>query len=71
MMSVPRSTWAMASRCSFSITAPVGLQGKGSTSSLVLGVMAAFSSSAVRRNSFSAFRGTGTGTPPVRVVMGW
>ena len=58
MISVSRSTWARASRSCRSIMPPVGLQGKGSTSALVLGVMAAFSSSGVRRNSFSAFSST-------------
>ena len=70
MMSVPRSTSAMGSRSSRRITAPLGLHGKGSTSSLVFGVMAAFSCAAVSLKAFSAFSANGTGTPPVRVVMG-
>ena len=69
-MSVPRSTSATASRSAFSITAPVGLLGKASTSAFVRGVMACRSSSAVRRNPFSAFSGRDTGTPPASVVSG-
>ncbi len=49
-----------------SMTAPVGLFGKGITSSLVFGVIAASSSSAVRRNSFSAFNSIMTGVPFAR-----
>ena len=58
MMSVPRSTWAMASRSSLPIMPPVGLLGKGSTRTFVLGVMAERNSSGVRRNSFSALVST-------------
>ena len=63
MMSVPRSTSARASRSSRPMMPPVGLLGKGSTRALVRGVMAARSSSAVSRNSFSALVSTSTGTP--------
>ena len=59
---MPRSTSARASRSARAITPPVGLQGKGSTNALVFGVMAAFSSPGVRRNSCSAFVSTSTGT---------
>ena len=70
MMSVPFSTSAMASRSLRSMVPPVGLQGKGSTSTLVLSVMAERSSSGVRRNSFSAFRGRYLGTPPAISARG-
>ena len=43
-----------------------GCTGKGSIMSLVRGVMAASSSCAVSLKPFSAFSGSGTGTPPVR-----
>ena len=69
-MSVPRSTSATASRSRFSMIAPVGLFGKGSTRSFVRGVMAARRASAVRRNSSSAFVSTNTGTPPASDTMG-
>ena len=55
MMLVPFKTGTRASRSFRSMMPPVGLQGKGRTTTFVFGVMAAFSSSGVRRNSFSAF----------------
>ena len=70
MMSVPRRTWAMASRSSRSMMPPVGLQGKGSTRALVRGVMADRSWSGVSRNSSSALVSTKTGTPPAMLVSG-
>ena len=69
-MSVPSSTWAMASKSWRSMVPPVGLQGKGSTSTFVLGVMAARSSSGVRRNLFSTFSSRYLGTPPAISVRG-
>ena len=53
----------------FSIMAPVGLLGNGRISTFVLSVMAASSSSAVRRNSFSAFRSMITGVAPARSFL--
>ena len=70
MMLVSFSTWAMASRSARSMMPPVGLEGKGSTSTLVRGVMAARSCSGVRRNSFSAFSSTYTGVPPAMEARG-
>lgn len=70
MMSVPRSTSATASRCSRRMIPPVGLLGKGSTSSLVFGVIAARSASGVRRKPSSGFVAIGTGTPSVSAVIG-
>ena len=70
MISVPRRTSAMASRSFRSMVPPVGLEGKGSTSTLVLSVMADFNSSGVRRNSFSAFRVRYLGTPPAISARG-
>ena len=70
MMSLSRSSAAMGSRSSRRITAPVGLHGNGKMMSFVRGVMAASSSCAVSLKPFSAFSGSGTGTPPVSVVMG-
>lgn len=49
---------------------PVGLLGKGSTSSLVFGVIAARSASGVRRKPSSGFVAIGTGTPSVSAVIG-
>ena len=60
----------MASRSARPMTPPVGLLGKGSTSTLVLGVMAARSSSGVSRNSFSALVSTYTGVPPAMPARG-
>ena len=63
-MSVPSRTWAMASKSWRSIVPPVGLQGKGSTSTFVLGVMAAESFSGVILKCSASVVSMTTGTPP-------
>ena len=53
----------MSSRSARLMTAPVGLFGKFSISTLVRGVTLASSMARVRRNPFSARVSTSTGTP--------
>ena len=63
-------TFAIFSRSSFSIMAPVGLFGYVSSTSFVFGVIAASNSSGVSLNSFSAFKSIVTGTAPARMAHG-
>ena len=58
------------SRSSFSMMAPVGLFGNGSTRSFVFGVIFSRSFSGVRRNSSFSSSSIGTGTPPAMIAHG-
>ena len=62
--------FAIFSKSSFSIIAPVGLLGYGSISTFVLSVIASRSSFGFRRNSFSALRLIITGFAPARIAHG-
>ena len=60
----------MPATSSFSRTAPVGLFGNPSRIARVRGVIAAATSSGLRRNASSSRVGTATGTPPASTMPG-